>query len=53
MGQSQNACPVLDGYGETSVAGVFAAGDNAGILGAKSAVLSGEITDAIVEKLDL
>ena len=50
---SQNAFrPVLDGYGETSVAGVFAAGDNAGILGAKSAVLSGEITGcAIVEKL--
>ena len=51
----QNAFrPALDDMGETSVSGVFAAGDNAGILGAKSAALSGEITGyAIVEKLGL
>ncbi len=46
--------PILTGWGETSIAGVFVAGDGGGISGAKSAILSGEITGRMIaQKLDL
>lgn len=35
--------PVLDKWGESSLAGVFVAGDGAGVAGAKAAVLRGEL----------
>ncbi|MFN3352856.1 MAG: FAD-dependent oxidoreductase [Brevundimonas sp.] len=44
--------PVLDPDGETTVPGVFIAGDGMGIGGAKAALLRGEITGhALVERL--
>jgi len=42
--ESQNCyAPVLDAWGETSQAGIFVAGDGAGIAGAKAALLRGEL----------
>jgi len=52
MEERRGTVPVLNEYGETSVAGIFAAGDVAGIEEASSAMLTGRIAGtAIARKL--